>query len=272
VTVERPRRLVLVGHPVAHSLSPRFQNAALRAAGIPLVYKALDVPTEQLSATMSLLTEDRAAGNVTIPHKEAAWSLCDVRSDVADRARAVNTFWIEDGRLAGDNTDVGGFDHLVRALLGTIPAHAKIALLGAGGAAAGVLTAVEQWSAPTVSVYTRSLKRAEQLASRFSDVARNETMLEKAVEDATLVINATPIGLHDDDHPIDLAMLPPTAAIIDLVYKPGETHWVRSARGKGFRASDGLPMLVEQGALAFERWFGQAPVRRVMWEAVASLR
>jgi shikimate dehydrogenase len=271
VTNARPRRLVLIGHPVAHSLSPLFQNAALRAAGHSLTYEALDVQADILPDVMQRLVSEQAAGNVTIPHKEAVWKMCTHRTPLADRAQAVNTFWVEHNDLFGDNTDVGGFDHLVRSVLGDIPARAKIALIGAGGSAAAVLTAIEQWQGASVAVVGRTSDRAAQLVARFSDVARNEMMLDRALGDATLVVNATPIGLDGAAHPVDLELVPSTATIVDLVYRPGGTSWVRHARTLGIRATDGLPMLIEQGALAFERWLGFAPDRTVMWEAVSHL-
>ena len=142
---ERPGRLVLLGHPVAHSLSPRFQNAALQRAGIPLTYEALDVLAPDLPGAVRLLAEDGAAGNVTIPHKEAMAELCDVRTTLAERTGAVNTFWVDEARkLVGDNTDVDGVALLLTELLGA-PASGPVALLGAGGAAAAVLAALERW-------------------------------------------------------------------------------------------------------------------------------
>jgi hypothetical protein len=137
-------RLVLLGHPVAHSLSPRFQNAALTAAGIPLRYEALDTPPDTLASVLDALISERAAGNVTIPHKEAVHARCDLRTPMAERVGAVNTFWCTlDGRLCGDNTDVSGFAAAARALLGdAAPTGLAIALVGAGGSAAAVLVPV----------------------------------------------------------------------------------------------------------------------------------
>ena len=152
----RPTRLVLLGHPVAHSLSPAFQNAALRRAGIPLVYEALDVPPEAFAGTLLGLAAQGAAGNVTIPHKEAAAAACARLTTLAARVGAVNCFWVQDGALVGDNTDVGGFDAAARALLGRVPGNCRVALLGAGGSAAAVLGAVERWPACYVALWSRT--------------------------------------------------------------------------------------------------------------------
>ena len=260
----RPGRLVLLGHPVTHSLSPIFQNAALKAAGIPLEYVAIDVSPADLPRMLRQMEDVNAAGNATIPHKVAIYNKCTVATPLAERVGAVNTFWFEEGKLQGDNTDVGGFDSAARALLGGDPAGARVVVLGAGGAAAAVLAAISTWSDAEAALVSRTFERATDLARRFPDVARAERKVERALKTATLVVNATPVGQHDDDHPLDLSLVPKGAAVLDLVYRRGGTEWVRAARARGLRAADGLPMLLEQGALAFQRWFGVEPDREAM--------
>ena len=264
-----PERLVLLGSPVAHSLSPAMQNAALRSAGIPLRYEAVDVTPLALPATVRGLVVERTAGNVTIPHKVAFASLCDRLTTPAARAGAVNTFWVaDDGCLIGDNTDVPGFDTVARDLLGTAPHNVRLLLLGAGGSAAAVLTAVAQWPGSEVTLWSRTAARATALASRFSGVARTASDPAEAASTAGMVVNATPVGLHGDDMPLAPHLLAAGSIALDLVYRRGETRWVRAARARGLRTADGLSMLVEQGALAFERWFARVPDREAMWSAV----
>ena len=263
--------LVLLGHPVAHSLSPRFQNAALSAAGIPLRYEALDVAPSELPRALDALIESRSAGNVTIPHKAVVAERCDLRSALAERVGAVNTFWCTlDGRLCGDNTDVPGFEAAARALLGDTPTSGlEVALIGAGGSAAAVLVAAERWPDARVRVWSRRPERAAALADRFPTVAEAIEDRAGVLDSATLIVNATPLGLRDDDpFPVEIGALPRGAAVLDLVYRPGETGWVRAARRVGHRAADGLPMLIEQGVEAFARWFGAPPDREVVWAAV----
>ena len=262
-----PGRLVLLGHPVAHSLSPRFQNAALHAAGMSLRYEAVDVAPEELDAMLGALASVNAAGNATIPHKERLFAACARCTTVAERARAVNTFWHEDGVLVGDNTDVGGIRASAAELLGGEPRGIVVGVLGAGGAAAGVLTAVESWTGCRAIVHNRTPERARALCARFPSVAECGDVARIARE-AHLVVNATSVGLTDDHLPMSLDSLRTSTAVFDLVYRPGETAFVRGARARGHRAVDGLPMLVEQGALAFECWFGVAPDRAAMWAAV----
>ncbi len=263
------KRLVLIGHPVAHSLSPIMHNAALDAAGISLRYEALDVEPQQLSETLGKLSSVHGAGNITIPHKRSAIGLMGAISAAAAAAGTVNTFWSdEDGHLAGDNTDVAGFEFLTTETTGAIPGNCRIAVLGAGGAAAAVLAAVSGWKGCTATVHSRSIESAAALCRRFSAFSRAMEMSDDQVRQADIVVNATPVGLGDDSQPVSVNRIAPHAAVIDLAYGKSETAWVRAARDQGHRASDGLPMLVRQGSLAFHRWFGVDPDEEAMWAAV----
>ena len=268
--MDQPSRLVLLGHPVAHSISPRFQNAALRAAGIPLTYQLLDVRPEELTATLASLAGERAAGNVTVPHKEQVARHCARLMPLARRVGAVNVFWHEDGELVGDNSDVGGAEAMLRALLGASLPGARLAMLGAGGSAAAVLCAAERCGAGEVRVYNRNMSRADNLVARFAPLAHAFASLGEVLSGAHLVVNCTPLGLRaGDEFPVPVHELPEGCAVFDLAYAQGETAWVKAARQAGHRASDGEGMLIEQGAIAFERWFGVEPDRTVMWKALS---
>jgi shikimate dehydrogenase len=267
-----PGRLLLLGHPVGHSLSPIFQNAALEAANIPVRYEALDVPGPDFDRVVESLRAEDTWGNVTVPHKERMHDACDVRTPLAERVGAVNTFWLDGrGHLLGDNTDVGGFAAAVAALLGRVPRDLTVGVVGAGGTAAAVLAAVESWPGCYAHVYNRTPERARILCERFSAVSQPIDDVGAAAG-ADLVVNATPVGLRDDNYPIDPSLVPPTSSAIDLVYRRGETAWVRALKRANIRACDGMTMLVEQGALAFERWFAMSPDRAVMWEALRASR
>lgn len=265
-----PGRLVLLGHPLGHSLSPIFQNAALRSAGIELTYETVDIPRSALGETMNALRRVRAAGNVTIPYKEDVLAWCDRRTPTAKAVGAVNTFWTAvDGAIIGDNTDVDGFRAAVQRLLGDLPTHALVAVLGAGGAAAAVLHEIGQWPGARARIYSRTRERADQLAERFTVRTEIVDSAKDAVVGADVVVNATPVGRRGDDPPpVQVDALSPGAAVIDLVYGKNETMLVREARARGHRAMDGLVMLVEQGAVAFHRWFGTEPDRGAMWAAI----
>ncbi|HEY3286712.1 MAG TPA: shikimate dehydrogenase [Gemmatimonadaceae bacterium] len=263
-----PGRLVLIGHPVAHSLSPLFQNAALRRAGIALTYEVFDIAPAKLADATRRLRALGASGNVTVPHKEAFAAFCARLTPIAGRVGAVNTFWTEDGDLVGDNTDVGGFEEAVAQAFGATRAWRAVAIVGAGGAAAAVAAAVERWAGCRAAIWSRNGSRSAQLAARFPGV-RVAASLEDAVDGADLVVNATPLGLRPgDDLPVPIQLIAPHACVYDLVYDRLQTPWVLAARAAGHPAADGLGMLIAQGALAFERWFAQAPDRDVMWAAV----
>ena len=216
-----PGRLVLLGHPVAHTLSPALQNAALRHVGLPITYEAIDVRPDGLETVVRRLIASRAGGNVTIPHKEAMARHCARLDALAMRVRAVNTFRVaEDGILEGTNTDVGGFDALARAV-GALRAGVHVALLGAGGSAAAVLAAVERWSGATVSLYNRTRERADALAARFPIVSRVAATAADAIGNATIVVNATPMGMRPTDPlPVPIEQLSRGAVVLDLVYRP----------------------------------------------------
>ena len=266
-------RLVLLGHPVVHSLSPRFQNAALRGAGVPLMYEALDVAPPAFGAVLGALGAVRAAGNATVPHKESLAAACAALTPLAAAVGAANTFWHDAaGRLTGDNTDVGGFDAAVRTLVDPDTGGARVALVGAGGSAAAVVAAVSAWPGARLTIWARTAPRAEALAARAPACATACARLADALDGATLVVNATPLGLAPDDaFPVPVDELPSGAAVFDLAYAPARTRWVRAARAAGRAAGDGLALLVEQGALAFRRWFGREPDRTAMWAALADV-
>lgn len=301
VAGQRPSRLAILGHPVAHSLSPVFQNAALTACELALEYARFDVSAEHLSAALETCRETRTGGNVTIPHKEAVAAACVRLSDVARRAGAVNTFWFEDGALCGHNTDVDGAQATIMALRGALDnsarrhssqhgaaqraavddaARAHAVLLGSGGSAAAVLLALARFERYHITIVARTTDRASALLSRTGVAGAvlpfGSEAARAALGAADLIVNSTSLGLHDEDPlPADPAVFGKNAAVFDLVYRPAHhrksesgTPWVRAARARGLVAEDGLRMLVEQGAAAFETWFGITAPRRVMWDAL----
>lgn len=267
VALERPARLLVIGHPVSQSLSPVFQNAALDHAGIALRYERLDVTADDLSATLSLCARQRAAGNITIPHKEevALRARC---SALAQRVGAVNTFWHDAGVLVGHNTDVAGVREALRELCPADLAQRRILVLGAGGSSAATLVAIAELGLTPPLIVSRTKARAEALASRLLIGARVADDAATASQSVDLVINTTPLGMHDEAFPLAPSHLMPGTAVLDLVYRAGETAWVRACRGAGHRAADGRTMLLEQGAAAFECWFGLPAPREAMRAAL----
>ena len=267
-TPGRPSRLVLLGSDVGSSLSPTFQRAALAAAAIPLSYDAVDVKPENLLTAIDEIRRANIAGNVTRPHKPAFHDACDILSPIAQRVGAVNTFWVKDGSLCGDNTDVDGFDLAARELLTGKTEGVEALVLGAGGAAAAVLAAMERWPSARAVIVSRNRSKASRLATRYSGVATIEPDAGRAAGHSGLIVNATPVGQHDDLFPLDPALIRRETAVMDLVYRRGETAWVRALRANGNAVRDGMTMLLEQGALSFSRWFGMDPDRKAMRESL----
>lgn len=269
---EAPHALVIIGQPVSHSLSPVFQSAALRAAGLDVAYTRREVAAADLEQVLSICCAGRVGGNVTMPHKEAVFARCTATTAAAWRTGAVNTFWWEGEALVGHNTDVDGVNATIVALC---PAgvDGDIVLLGAGGSAAAVLVAIDTLAVPhrgRVFVVARTSERAtallEQTGTRALVVRRVEEVDWSRVG---LVVNATPVGMKDHDMPpVPVPALPGNAAVFDLVYRQNNTPLVRAALARGLVAEDGLRMLVEQGAAAFASWFGEAPSRDDMWAAL----
>jgi shikimate dehydrogenase len=263
----RTRLLAVIGDPVEHSLSPAMHNAAFRALGLDAVYVALRCPSGALPGLLAACAAVGVAGNVTVPHKEAAERCLTRKTDLCARVGACNTFWSEHGQLVGDNTDVAGVLAALRQL-GAEGAPQWL-LIGTGGGARAVAIAAAEARA-TLYVLSRDAGRAVE----FADWAKSRgTTAHPARGDliADVAINATPLGLRESDPlPLETSRLRGLRAALDLVYAPGETRWVRILRAAGVTAHDGREMLVQQGAAAFTRFFpGVDAPMEVMRAAVA---
>lgn len=261
------RLLVLLGDPVAHSLSPQFHAAAIAALGLDGVYVARRTPPDRLAAALAGLAAIDAAGNVTIPHKEAAERVMARKTDLCARTGACNTFWCEDGELIGDNTDVTGVRAAVEAL-GAADGRSWL-VIGTGGSARAAAVAAAGGGAD-VSVRSRQRERGEQFV-RWARAAGVRARVAVAGDPADVVVNATPLGLRSADPlPLTPEAVPEARWALDLVYARGETPWVRACRAAGWAAADGRVALVAQGAASFARFFPDAgpPPLEVMRAAV----
>jgi shikimate dehydrogenase len=257
-------RLVgLLGHPLSHSLSPRMQNAAFAARGLDWAYVPLPVEPGRLEAAIAgLVALGFAGANVTIPHKTSVVAFCDELDGVAERAGSVNTLVVEDGRVLGSSTDGAAVVEQVNA------AGARVLVLGAGGAAQAVATALVDAGCASLRVAARDPERAHALASRLLSLCpEHHVGAEEAwppeAGGATLVVNATPVLVPEPDQ-----------TVVDLAYNADErpTALVAAALERGCQTVDGLAVLVAQGAASFERWTGIAAPVEVMRVAVRSLR
>lgn len=270
-------RVGVIGDPVAHSISPAMQQPALDALGVNASYERWHTPASELPARiMSLRASDVLGANVTVPHKLAVMELIDEVSELSRRAGAVNTIVNRNGRLSGDNTDIHGFATALLEVLPDAP-HRSAVVLGAGGAARAVVLALESIGARTISLFNRGRDRAERLAADLAPtelrLITNEADLPEAVVTAGVLINATSLGWHPGELPIELetlAVLPEDALVVDLTYR--DTDLLLAARERGYATLDGLSMLVHQGARALELWTGLAAPVELMRTATLQAR
>lgn len=267
-------RAIIIGRPVRHARSPLIHEFWLREAGLDGAYERAEVMPGAVAAFLRELPKrGYIGGNVTVPHKEEAFDACDRVSDAARAARAVNTFWFEEGALMGDNTDGAGF---VAHLDQTYPGWAvktsgisapNILILGAGGAARGLILPLLDRKPGALVLANRSQARADSL---IGDVlkARPDAPITSIPWDRKasaalpfdLVINTTSLGMTGQPAlDMDLSMLPPHAIVADIVYVPLETPLLAAAAARGLRTLDGLGMLLHQAIPGFTRWFGVRP-------------
>lgn len=268
------RILGIFGDPVAHSLSPLMQNAALREAGIDAVYLPFHVLPDNLPQAVAALRPLNILGvNVTVPHKEAVLTLLDEVDENARLIGAVNTIVNRAGCLHGFNTDGAGFVQSLAGDLDFDPAGRRVLLLGAGGACRAALVALAQSGAAWIGVANRDPARARLLvdsfASRFPGTAfahlpLASSLWEQALGASDLVVNTTSLGLHGEEVPLPWACVPKKCCIYDMVYRRGGTPLWHAARAQGHPVADGLGMLAAQGERAFTLWTGRKPPFGVM--------
>ena len=268
----------LLGHPVAHSLSPAFQDAAFAHGGIAARYELWDVEPGGLAAAVARLREPAYIGaNVTVPHKEATVALLDELAPLAGRVGAVNTIVKRGAALRGENTDVGGFLAPLAERRRDLR-RGGAAILGAGGAARAVAVALLDAGVPALAIANRTPARAEALASALGDprvrpLALDDPALAALLADTTLLVDATARGWQERSPtlpPALLARLPGDALVYDLTYR--QTPLLQAAAARGLATLDGLPMVVEQGALAWQLWTGREAPRAMMREAALAAR
>jgi shikimate dehydrogenase len=274
------KRVVLIGHPVAHSLSGAMQQAAFDHLGIDAQYELWDrAPIALAEAIAELRTEDFLGANVTIPHKERVVPLVDRLTEEAHATGAVNTITKEGKKLVGHNTDVPGFNQALDALVGRqkMPRHAVV--LGAGGGARAVVYGLIRQGFQRVIVFNRHLHRAESLVKHFGRSASHmdlrampwhESIIEAELSKAKVLVNATSIGLLSDESPVPAEILAPDLLVLDLIY--AQTKLLRDAAAAGCGTSNGETMLLHQGAAAFTLWTGQPAPLDVMGEALKAAR
>jgi shikimate dehydrogenase len=274
------KRVVLIGHPVAHSLSGAMQQAAFDDQGIDATYELWDRPPLGLAdAVAELRGDDFLGANITIPHKERIVPLVDRLTDEAHVTGAVNTITREGKRLIGHNTDVPGFRVALDRLVGKQKMPRYAVVLGAGGGARAVVYGLITEGFQRVVVFNRHLHRAEGLVKHFGRSAAHmelkampwhESIIESELAKTKVLVNATSIGLAGDVSPIPGEIIPPELLVLDLIYN--RTRFLREAEAAGSTVQDGELMLLHQGAAAFTLWTGKPAPLELMQRKLEEAR
>lgn len=275
------RRVALLGKPLRRRHSVVMHNAAFAAAGIDARYELLEIEPDDVAAAVAAARGPGWFGlGVTAPYKRVVAGLCDeVEDDAAVIGAVNNVLRTAEGRLVGFNSDAPGFRAGVELALGRPLAGLEVVVAGAGGAAHAVVFACLAAGARTVTIGNRSLPAATALAERFAAVgegalaavALDDAAFVAELASADLAVNATTVGMIDAGMTIPVDALPDRATVFDLVYVPSETPVLAAARARGLRAANGSEMLIQQAAIAFERWTGVGGMADVMRAAVTPL-
>jgi len=263
-----PKRVVLIGHPVAQSLSGALQQAAFDELGIDARYEPLDVPLINLPDTIvELRGDDYLGANISFPHKERVVPMVDRLTEEAQATGAVDTLTREGSRLIGHNTDVIGFRAALDAVIGRQKMPKSAVIIGAGGGARAAVYALITAGFQRVIVFNRHLHRAEGLVRHFGRTAAHmelramtwhESVIEAELAKTKVLINASAATSAGDQSPIPAELLVPELLVLDLMYMPAETKLLRDARAAGAtEAMNGDTMLLHQTAAAFSLWTGR---------------
>jgi shikimate dehydrogenase len=274
------KRVVLIGHPVAHSLSGAMQQAAFDELGIDARYELWDrAPIGLADAIIEIRGDDFLGANITIPHKERVVPMVDRLTEEATATGAVNTLTREGKRLIGHNTDVAGFKVALDKLVGRQKMPRQAVVLGAGGGGRAVVYGLIREGFQRIIVFNRHLHRAEGLVKHFGRTAAHmelrampwhESIIESELAKTKVLINATSIGLTSDVSPVPATALHDDLLVLDLIYS--RTRLLRDAEAAGATIADGELMLLNQGAAAFTLWTGQPAPLALMQSKLAEAR
>jgi shikimate dehydrogenase len=281
-------RLGVFGDPVAHSLSPKIQNAAFKHHKIDMQYAVFQIAPNELADGLRLVRElDFVGLNLTVPHKIRALDYIDDVNPTVIKIRALNTVAVREGKLIGFNTDALAFSRAIRQEFAVDLRDLRVMILGAGGAARAIASQCGMESCERLVVANRTLTKANELVEQLREffvgprvlgpVARlqaipwEEAAFRFQIANVDLVVNATPLGLsRTDPSPLPARLLAPHLMIYDTVYAHGRTLFVGAGLEAGARAANGLSMLVHQAALSFQTWFGREAPLELMRQAIAS--
>jgi len=274
----KTKTLGIFGYPISHTLSPAMHNAVIKALGLDMVYLPFEVKPSNLKEAINGIKSLGIIGvNITIPHKESVIRFLDDISEEARLVGAVNTIVNKDRKLVGYNTDGSGYMASLKEELGFNPKSKRIIIIGAGGAARGILAALATQKPKSITVANRTLSRAVSLIkafkgkfrdTRFEAINLDDNMLKMSFNSVDLLINTTSVGMKQGKTlKIPLETLPKIAIVSDIIYNPLETLLLKKAKKFGLTTHGGLGMLVHQGARSFKLWTGMDAPMNVMRKA-----
>lgn len=274
----KTKTLGIFGYPISHTLSPAMHNAVIKALGLDMAYLPFEVKPSNLKEAINGIKSLGIIGvNITIPHKESVIRFLDAISEEARLVGAVNTIVNKDRKLIGYNTDGSGYIASLKEELGFNPKSKRIIIIGAGGAARGILAALAAQKPKSITVANRTLSRAVSLIkafkekfrdTRFEAIDLDNNMLKIFFNRVDLLINTTSVGMKQGKAlKIPLETLPKIAIVSDIIYNPLETLLLKKAKKLGLTTHGGLGMLVHQGARSFKLWTGMDAPMNVMRKA-----
>lgn len=264
----------IFGYPVRHSLSPLMQNAAIEALGLNYIYVPFEVRPEQLESAVNGIRSLGISGvNITIPHKEKVFPSLDEVTEEASLIGSVNTIENKNGRLIGHNTDSSGYIRSLREDAGFEPKGKNILVIGAGGAARGIIAGLSMNDASGIFIANRTLEKGKILAEEFKNKFKNINFSAlplsslkdpKILSQVDLVVNATSMWLEEASPDVEFSLTPSYTLVSDIVYKPAVTPFLKKAQDAGLKTLGGLGMLIYQGAISLEIWTSQKAHVEVM--------
>ncbi|SDH46696.1 shikimate dehydrogenase [Alteribacillus persepolensis] len=263
----------VIGHPIGHSMSPAIHNDQFQHQGLPYFYHAFDVDSLDLKHAIEGMKRLGVSGfNVTVPHKVEVMQYLDDIEDDAQTIGAVNTVVSQDGRLIGYNTDGKGYLTSLLQTVGEKLHDNRVLVIGAGGAARAVITALNNYGVKQLAVTNRTPSKAETIKDRVNPTMRIMEMNEAKdkLDQFDVIINTTSVGMppQQDNVPLEVTALKDNALLSDLIYNPLETKWLQQGKSYGAQTLNGIGMFVGQGAVAFELWTGIWPDTERMTEVV----
>jgi shikimate dehydrogenase len=284
--IDPPIRLGVLGDPVAHSLSPQMQNAALKSCKIDMQYARFQISPDELQSALDLIRQLNFVGvNLTTPHKIAASKLMDEVDDNATRIGAINTVGVDNAKLRGYNTDGKGFARAIRQEFAVDLRDLQVMILGGGGVARAIALQCARENCERLVIANRTFVTGQKLAEelreyfagprvlgpvpRLQAIPWEEAAIRFQIAHLDLIVNAMLLGLNrSDPSPIPVRLLAPHLMVYDTVYREGRTPFVAAATEAGARSANGFSMLLHQGALAFEIWFEREAPIEAMREAL----